>query len=247
VSDPDPDPDPVAAARTAHDLDDLDAAITGCRACPRLVAWREEQARVKVARFRSETYWARPVPGYGDPEARILLIGLAPAAHGGNRTGRVFTGDASGDFLWAAMHAVGLADRAQSRHADDGLALPASRVAAAVRCAPPANRPTPVEQATCRPYLVREIELLDNLRVIVALGGLAWDAALRSLAALGHPTPRPKPGFGHGAETAIGSFVLLGSYHPSQQNTFTGRLTAPMLETVLRRAGALAGRGADVT
>jgi len=242
-----PDHDPVPGAGPAHDLGELDAAIASCRACPRLVAWREAQARIKVKRFRSETYWGRPVPGYGDPHARILLVGLAPAAHGGNRTGRVFTGDASGDFLWRAMHAVGLADRAQSRRAGDGLALPGARVAAAVRCAPPANRPTTLEQATCRPYLVREIQLLAELRVIIALGGLAWDAALRSLAALGHPTPRPKPRFGHGAEVAIGSYRLVGAYHPSQQNTFTGRLTPSMLETVLRRANALAGHGADLT
>lgn len=239
--------DPTAAAAAVRDLDALDRRIAACRACPRLVAWREDQARTRVRRFRDETYWGRPVPGYGDSGARILLVGLAPAAHGGNRTGRVFTGDASGDFLWRAMHAVGLADRAESRRGDDGLTLLGARVAAAVRCAPPANRPTTAEQATCRPFLVREIELLPDLRVIVALGGLAWDAALRSLAALGHPTPRPKPPFGHGAEVELGPYDLLGSYHPSQQNTFTGRLTPPMLGMVLARAVAIAevepGRG----
>jgi uracil-DNA glycosylase family 4 len=232
--------DPVAAARAAHDLPTLDATIADCFACPRLVAWREEQARVKVARFRDETYWARPVPGFGDERARILLVGLAPAAHGGNRTGRVFTGDASGDFLVRAMHAVGLANQPTSRRPGDGLELLDTRVAAAVRCAPPANRPTPEEQATCRPYLVRELELLPELRVIVALGAIGWDAALKALAAMGHPIPAPKPRFAHGAEAGVGGFMLLGTYHPSQQNTFTRRLTQPMLEAVLARARAIA-------
>jgi uracil-DNA glycosylase family 4 len=232
---------PLAAARAAGDLPSLDASIADCVACPRLVAWREEQARVKVARFRNEPYWGRPVPGYGDPRARILLVGLAPAAHGGNRTGRVFTGDASGDFLWRALHAVGLADRPVGRRADDGLELLGVRVAAAVRCAPPANRPTPAEQATCRPYLVREIALLDQLRVIVPLGAIGWDATLRSLAAQGLAVPKPKPRFTHGAETVIGPYTLVGTYHPSQQNTFTGRLTPPMMEAVLTRAATLAG------
>jgi uracil-DNA glycosylase family 4 len=235
-----PHTDPAGAAASALDLPTLDAAIADCFACPRLVAWREEQARVKVARYRDEPYWARPVPGFGDPHARILLVGLAPAAHGGNRTGRVFTGDASGDFLWRAMHAVGLADRPVSRRADDGLTLNGVRIAAAVRCAPPANKPTPAEQATCRPYLVREIALLAELRVIVALGAIGWDAALRTLAALGQPTRSPRPRFAHGAETTIGPYMLIGTYHPSQQNTFTGRLTPPMLEAVLDRARAAA-------
>jgi uracil-DNA glycosylase len=232
--------DPAAAARAARDLPTLDATIADCFACPRLVAWREEQARIKVARFRGETYWARPVPGFGDERARILLVGLAPAAHGGNRTGRVFTGDASGDFLVRAMHAVGLANQPTSRRPGDGLELLGTRVAAAVRCAPPANRPTPGEQATCRPYLVRELELLPELRVIVALGAIGWDAALRALAALGRPRAVPKPRFAHGAEADIGGFTLLGTYHPSQQNTFTRRLTPPMLEAVLARAKAIA-------
>lgn len=235
-----PHADPPEAARAARDLPTLDAAIADCFACPRLVAWREEQARVKVARFRDEAYWARPVPGYGDPAARILLVGLAPAAHGGNRTGRVFTGDASGDFLWRALHGAGLADRASSRRADDGLTLFGVRVAAAVRCAPPANRPTPGEQATCRPYLVRELGLLPGLRVLVPLGGIGWDATLRALAALGHAVPVPRPRFAHGAEARIGPYTLVGTYHPSQQNTFTGRLTQPMLQAVLVRAAALA-------
>ncbi len=236
-----PHADPRAAARTAIDLSTLDASVTDCFACPRLVAWREHQARVKVARFRDETYWARPVPGFGDPEASILIVGLAPAAHGGNRTGRVFTGDSSGDFLWRSLHAVGLADRAESRRAGDGLTLSGVRVAAAVRCAPPANKPTPAEQATCRPYLLREIELLPRLRVLLALGSIGWAAALRCLAELRHEGPRPAPAFGHGAEVRIGPYALLGSYHVSQQNTFTGRLTRPMFESVLERAKAIAG------
>ena len=233
--------DPAAAARDARDLPMLDAAIVDCFACPRLVAWRESVAETKVARFRDETYWARPFPGYGDPDARILIVGLAPAAHGGNRTGRVFTGDESGEFLWRALHAQGLSDRSVSRRAGDGLTLRGLRIAAAVRCAPPANKPTPDEQQRCRPYLVRELQLLRELRVILPLGAIGWQAALRSLAALGHATPRPKPRFGHGAEAAIGPYTLLGSYHPSQQNTFTGKLTQPMLQQVLARARELAG------
>jgi uracil-DNA glycosylase family 4 len=238
---PDLDPAEAIAAGGARDLPMLDDTIPRCVACPRLVAWREEQARVKVARFRDETYWARPVPGYGDPDARIVLVGLAPAAHGANRTGRVFTGDASGDFLWRALHSVGLADRPVSRCAGDGLALHGVRVTAAVRCAPPANRPTPAEQATCRPFLVRELALLAQLRVVVPLGAIGWDAALRSLAALGLDIPVPRPRFAHGAELEIGAFTLVGTYHPSQQNTFTGRLTPAMLEAVLRRAITIAG------
>ena len=225
-------------------LAELTAELVECRRCPRLVAWREQVAAEKVARFRDETYWARPVPGFGDPDARILLLGLAPAAHGGNRTGRVFTGDASGDFLWPALHAVGLADRPVSRRADDGLTLFDTYIAAAVRCAPPANRPTTEERDTCAPWLAAELSLLAGIRVIVALGAFGWDAGLRVLAGMGHAV-RPKPRFGHGAEATIGPYRLLGSYHPSQQNTFTGTLTAPMLETVLRRAVALAGDAAS--
>jgi uracil-DNA glycosylase family 4 len=216
----------------------LSAEIVDCRRCPRLVAWREQVARDRVARFRDEPYWGRPLPGFGDPDARILIVGLAPAAHGGNRTGRVFTGDASGDFLWAALHAVGLADRPTSRRADDGLALSDAYVAAAVRCAPPANKPTIEERDTCRPFLVRELALLDRVRVIVPLGQIGWDAALRTVAALGHGA-RPKPAFGHGAEARVGPYAFVGSYHPSQQNTFTGRLTAAMLRTVFERARRL--------
>ncbi len=219
----------------------LTAEIVECRRCPRLVAWREQVAREKVRRFSHETYWGRPVPGFGDPDARILLLGLAPAAHGGNRTGRVFTGDASGDFLWAALHRAGLADRPASQRADDGLTLTDVYIAAAVRCAPPANKPTTDERDTCAPFLVRELGLLSEVRVIVALGAFGWDAALRALSALGH-VPATKPRFGHGAEAAIGPYRLLGTYHPSQQNTFTGRLTPPMLDAVIERARRSADR-----
>ncbi len=215
--------------------------IVACRRCPRLVEWREQVAREKVRRFRDETYWGRPVPGFGDPDARILLLGLAPAAHGGNRTGRVFTGDASGDFLWAALHRAGLADRPVSRRADDGLTLRDVYIAAAVRCAPPANKPTISERDTCAPFLTREVALLSEVRVVIALGQFGWDAALRTFEALGHEV-RPKPRFGHAAEVAIGPWTLLGSYHPSQQNVYTRRLTASMFDAVMRRAREIAGR-----
>jgi uracil-DNA glycosylase len=217
----------------------LNAEVVECRRCPRLVAWRELVAREKVARFRDEPYWGRPVPGFGDAEARILLIGLAPAAHGGNRTGRVFTGDASGDFLWKALFDVGLSNRPSGRRAGDGLALTDTYITAAVKCAPPQNKPTTDERDNCFPYLVRELQLLDRLRVIVALGLFGWEAAFRSLEALGH-TARPRPRFGHAAEARVGPYHVIASFHPSQQNTFTGRLTAPMLEAVLRRAKELA-------
>jgi uracil-DNA glycosylase family 4 len=217
----------------------LTAEIVVCRRCPRLVTWREQVAREKVARFRDETYWGRPVPGFGDPDARILLIGLAPAAHGGNRTGRVFTGDASGDFLFAALHRAGLADRAVSRRADDGLTLTDVYIASAVRCAPPANKPLPSERDNCAPYLERELALLQNVTVLVGLGAYGWDAALRALAANGHRLST-KPRFGHGAAIDVGRYRLIGTYHPSQQNTFTGKLTAMMLDDVLASAKAAA-------
>jgi uracil-DNA glycosylase len=231
-----------AEARRAL-LAELTAEIVACRRCPRLVAWRERVAREKVARFRDEPYWGRPLPGFGDPDARILIIGLAPAAHGGNRTGRVFTGDASGDFLWAALHAVGIANRPSSRRADDGLTLSGAYIAAAVRCAPPANKPTIEERDNCAPFLARELGILDEVSVLVPLGGFAWDAALRAVAATGHPA-RPRPTFGHGAEAQVGPYRFVGSYHPSQQNTFTGRLTAQMLRDVLARARDLTLDGA---
>jgi uracil-DNA glycosylase len=219
----------------------LEAEIVACRRCPRLVAWRELVAVEKVARYADEPYWGRPLPGFGDPQARVLIVGLAPAAHGGNRTGRVFTGDRSGDFLWTALHETGFADRGSSRRADDGLTLTDAYIAAAVRCAPPLNRPTNAERDNCAPFLVRELALLENVKVIVPLGGFGWDAVLRTVAALGHQVLRPKPRFGHAAEVEIGPYRLVASFHPSQQNTFTGRLTAPMLADVMRRAMDLAG------
>jgi uracil-DNA glycosylase family 4 len=230
----------VATDHTA--LAALTAEIVGCRRCPRLVAWRELVAREKVARFRDEEYWGRPVPGFGDPDGRILVVGLAPAAHGGNRTGRVFTGDASGDFLWAALHRAGLADRPSSRRADDGLTLTDVYIAAAVRCAPPANKPTTLERDTCAPFLLRELDLLRSVRVVLALGAFGWDAALRAMTGLGHRPPAggARPRFEHGAEVTVGPYMLLGTYHPSQQNTFTGRLTPTMFETVIARSVTLA-------
>lgn len=209
--------------------------VVDCRACPRLVEWRERIAREKVARYADQPYWGRPVPGFGDPDARLLVVGLAPAAHGGNRTGRIFTGDRSGDFLYASMHRVGLASQATSVARDDGLRLLGAYVSAVNRCAPPGNKPTPAERDRCLPFLVREIEALERLRVIVALGAYGWDGALRALVALDH-TARPKPRFGHGAEAEIGPYTLIGCFHPSQQNTFTGKLTMPMMTEVMRRA-----------
>jgi uracil-DNA glycosylase family 4 len=231
----------AAAAPTARAaLVSLAAEITACRACPRLVAWRDAAAVDPPARFRGETYWARPVPGFGDPAARILLLGLAPAKDGGNRTGRVFTGDRSGDFLFAALYRAGLASQPASTRRDDGLELRDAYVGAAVRCAPPDNKPLPDERDRCAPFLHREIALLGELRVIVALGAFAWATALRSVEAAGRPIPRPLPHFGHGAETPAGPYTLLGTYHPSQQNTFTGRLTPEMLDAVLLRAAQIA-------
>jgi len=233
---------PIAVVVDRTALAVLAEEIVACRRCPRLVEWRERVAREKVARFRDEVYWGRPLPGFGDPDGRILIVGLAPAAHGGNRTGRVFTGDASGDFLWAALHRAGLADRAASRRVDDGLTLIDTYIAAAVRCAPPANKPTVEERDACAPFLARELALLSRVRVIVALGAFGWDAALRVLAQAGHARS-PKPRFGHGAESVVGPYVFVGSYHPSQQNTFTGRLTAAMFDSVIERATELAAAG----
>jgi uracil-DNA glycosylase family 4 len=227
------------------ELDRLEREITSCRACPRLVAWREQVAADPPRRFRGEEYWARPVPGFGDREATIVLVGLAPAANGANRTGRMFTGDRSGDWLYAALHRAGLASRATSTGRGDGLELRGAWVTAAVRCAPPANKPTVAERDRCRPFLDRELGLLPSARVLIALGSFGWDAALRAMAASGRQVPRPKPRFAHGAEAAVGDLVLLGSYHPSQQNTFTGRLTEPMLDAVLERAVALGSGGSE--
>jgi uracil-DNA glycosylase family 4 len=226
------------------DLARLEQEVVACRRCPRLVAWREQVAREKRASFADEEYWGRPVPGFGDPAARVLVLGLAPAAHGGNRTGRVFTGDRSGDWLFAALHRAGFANQPTSVHRDDGLRLRGAWVTAAVRCAPPANKPTPQERDTCLPWTVAELDHLADLRVVVCLGAFAWDAALRLRAALGHPRPRPRPRFGHEAVFDDGAWLaLLGCFHPSQQNTFTGRLTEPMLDDVFRRARELAGVG----
>jgi uracil-DNA glycosylase len=223
---------------TAAGLRRVEAEVVMCRTCPRLVEWRETAARVKVARFADQGYWGRPVPGFGDPAARILILGLAPAAHGGNRTGRIFTGDRSGDFLFASLFRCGFANQPTSVARDDGLRVDRVFVSAVNRCAPPGNKPTPEERDACLPFLEREIEALGSVRVIVALGSYAWDGALRTLAALGH-TAKPKPRFGHGAEAAVGPFALLGCFHPSQQNTFTGKLTPDMLDVVFTRARAL--------
>jgi uracil-DNA glycosylase family 4 len=221
-------------------LEGLEARVIGCRRCPRLVEWRERVAREKRAAFRDEEYWGRPVPGFGDPRARVYVLGLAPAAHGGNRTGRVFTGDRSGDWLFGSLHRTGFANQPTSTRAGDGLRLSDAFVAAAVRCAPPANKPLPGERDNCLPYAAEELELLRPA-VIVCLGAFAWDAACR-LHGL-----RPRPRFGHGAEHAIeGGPVLLGTYHPSQQNTFTGKLTEPMLDAVFQKARELAGPLAKV-
>ena len=243
-------PDGPGYAARAADLPGLDEAVSRCRACPRLVDWREEVARTRRAAYRDEVYWARPVPGFGPPAARILILGLAPAAHGGNRTGRVFTGDRSGDVLFAALYRAGLANQPTSVSAGDGLRLRHTRIAAAVRCAPPANKPTPAERDTCAPWLHREVELIrPTLRVVVALGAFAWAAWWPVLHRVyGHRAPVPRPVFGHGAVAGgpgpvpvAGPPWLLGSYHVSQQNTFTGRLTPAMLDAVLARALGLAG------
>ncbi len=220
-------------------LTGITAEVVVCRRCPRLVEWCETVARERIARFAAEPYWGRPVPGFGDPAARVLVVGLAPAAHGGNRTGRVFTGDRSGDFLFAALHRAGFANQPTSDSAVDRLRLNGLYLAAVNRCAPPANRPTPGERDACLPYLVREIEALDELCVIAALGAFGWDGVLRALAALGHRMA-PIPRFGHGAEAWIGPYAVVGSFHPSQQNTFTRKLTPAMLDDVLRRAALLA-------
>jgi uracil-DNA glycosylase family 4 len=234
-------------AESAGSLPELEARQSVCRACPRLVEWREEVAVTRRKSFAGERYWGRPIPGWGDPEPSILIVGLAPAAHGGNRTGRVFTGDRSGDFIFASLYRCGLAAQPTSVSADDGQALIGARVAAVVRCAPPANKPTPLERDTCAPWLTAEVGLIaPSLRVIVCLGGFAWQALWQPLADAGYPAPRPRPAFGHGAEVELGradsgpTVLLLGSYHPSQQNTFTGRLTREMLDAIFNRAKAAA-------
>jgi len=231
-----------AGAQGRGELAELAKEVSRCRRCPRLVAWREQVARERRAAFATQQYWGRPVPGFGDPRARVALLGLAPAAHGANRTGRMFTGDRSGDFLYAALWRGGFANQPLSRERDDGLQLRDAWITAAVRCAPPANRPSQDERRRCLPWSVAELELLGEVRVIVCLGGLAWEAALALTTALGEPDGvplRPRPRFGHGAELQRGRYTLLGCYHPSQQNTFTGRLTEPMIDAVLARARAL--------
>jgi uracil-DNA glycosylase len=223
------------------ELERLHREIVCCRRCPRLVAWRESVAADPPRRYRGERYWARPLPGFGDRDARVVLVGLAPAAHGGNRTGRIFTGDRSGDWLFAALDRAGYANQPRSESLDDGLRLTDAFVTAVNRCPPPANRPTPTERDNCLPYLASELRLLVRARVLVALGSFAWDGALRATRALGEEIPRPKPRFGHGSEAAAGRFTLLGCFHPSQQNTFTGKLTEAMLDAVFARARELSG------
>jgi uracil-DNA glycosylase len=241
------DADGVRRTAAVADLDLLEAASSLCRACPRLVAWRESCAEVKRASFATQPYWGRPIAAWGAADPAVLILGLAPAAHGGNRTGRIFTGDRSGDWLFASLHRVGLAGRSTSVHAGDGQQLLGARMVAAVRCAPPDNKPTIDERDTCAPWLTREVQLVaPTLRVVVCLGLYAWDAAHRTFRQLGYQVPRPKQRFGHGAEVVFtdedGREVqILGSFHPSQQNTFTGRLTEPMLDAVLGRAARLAG------
>jgi uracil-DNA glycosylase len=233
-------------SRNGNALGALAQEIAGCRRCPRLVAWREEVARERRAAFAGEEYWGRPLPGFGDPLARVLVLGLAPAAHGANRTGRMFTGDRSGDFLFAALSRAGFASQPISQSRNDGLVLRDMWITAAVRCAPPANRPTPVERDACLSFGARELALLGNVRVVLSLGAFAWDAALRLITHAGQGTSRqtPRPRFGHGAELGAhasgGPYSLIGCYHPSQQNTFTGKLTEPMIDAVLKRAGELA-------
>jgi uracil-DNA glycosylase family 4 len=227
------------ATSVGRELDAIRAEVVRCTKCPRLVAWREEAARNKPRRYADWEYWARPVPGFGDPRARLLIVGLAPAAHGGNRTGRIFTGDRSGDFLFASLHRLGFATQRHSVSMDDGLRLRGAYIAAVNRCCPPSNRPTPAERANCLPYLVRELEALEDVRVIVALGSFAWDGALRAAAELGHRV-RPAPRFAHGSEAQVGPYKFLGCFHPSQQNTFTGKLTPEMMDRVFERARELA-------
>lgn len=235
-------------ATSADDLDELAARESVCAACPRLVSWREQVAREKRLAYAGEPYWGRPIPGWGDPAPRIAVVGLAPGAHGANRTGRNFTGDQSGDWIFARLHRAGLASQAESTSAADGLRLLGTRMIATVRCAPPANKPTPTERDTCAPWLERELRLvLPTLRVVLCLGGFGWDAAIRGLRNAGVSVPRPKPTFGHAREVATPDGpVLLGCFHPSQHNTYTGRLTEAMGDAVVERARSLAGLDARI-
>ena len=233
--------DQLAAAGNAT-FQALARRIIRCRLCPRLVRHREAAAAAPPRRHRGERYWARPLPGFGDPAARVLLVGLAPAAHGGNRTGRMFTGDRSGDWLFQALHETGFANQPSSIHAGDGLQLRGAYITATLRCAPPANKPAPAEMARCQPFFLEELRLLRRVRVVVALGKIGWDAYLRARRATGQGVPRPLPRFGHGACAVMpDGIALLGTYHPSQQNTFTGKLTRPMLRAVFAHARRLAG------
>ena len=221
-------------------LRQLNLELIECRSCPRLVEWRETVALEKRAAYKTDDYWGRPVPSFGDEAATVLVVGLAPAAHGANRTGRMFTGDRSGDWLFASMYRTGFANQPDSVARHDGLQLTGAWITAMNHCAPPANKPTPEERAACRRWLDEELDILwPQLRVVLALGGLAWSTTLSVLADRGVRIPSPRPTFGHGAEVSLGSVSLLGSYHPSQQNTFTGRLTEAMLDTVLARAREL--------
>ncbi|HET6167766.1 MAG TPA: uracil-DNA glycosylase [Marmoricola sp.] len=231
----------VLALADTDELAELDARVSVCSACPRLVGWREDVARTKRASFANQPYWGRPIAGWGASDPSILIVGLAPAANGGNRTGRVFTGDSSGDWLFASLHRVGLATRATSVHAGDGQALVGARMVATVRCAPPDNKPTPVERDTCAPWIHQELRLVaPSVRVVVCLGSYGWTAALKALRGAGYAVPRPAPKFGHAAEVPLtgvaGNLTVLGCYHPSQHNTFTGRLTEEMLDAIFTRA-----------
>ena len=246
-------PDDPAAARTAvardaddvrrlastDDLAELGARVSVCAACPRLVQWREDVAVAKRASFADQPYWGRPIPGWGDPDPSLLIVGLAPAANGGNRTGRIFTGDPSADWLFASLHRTGWASQPTSEHSGDGQRLLDARMIATVRCAPPENKPTALERDTCAPWIAAELTLLPSVRAVVALGSFGWDGALRSLVAAGAPAPERRPKFGHGAEVALGAVTLLGCYHPSPHNTYTGRLTREMTDEVFERARAL--------
>ncbi|GAC1371439.1 MAG: uracil-DNA glycosylase [Actinomycetota bacterium] len=224
-------------------LESINTDVVACRRCPRLVAWREAVAASPPARFWGQTYWARPIPGFGDPQARLVVVGLAPAANGGNRTGRMFTGDASGDWLYRALHRAGFANQATARAIDDGLTLSDCYISAVVRCAPPGNKPLPQERDQCLGFLERDLQALPRARVLLTLGAFAWDGTLRALRALGHDIPAPKPAFGHGARADLGPFRLLGSYHVSQRNTATGLLTQAALDTVFVTARSLLGEG----
>ena len=226
----------MAGRQGESNLDAIERAVCSCRKCPRLVEWREAVAAEPPKRFRGEEYWAKPLPGFGDRKARILLVGLAPGAHGANRTGRVFTGDRSGDWLYAALHRAGLASQPEAWAKDDGLVLTDAFITSVVKCAPPANRPTTSERNECLPYLEGELRALDRVRVVVALGSFGWDGFLMASRANGVEIPKPKPKFGHGAEAEVGNRLLLGCYHPSQQNTFTGTLTEEMMDAVFARA-----------